>query len=146
MIVKFKRVHHEAIKPEYKTKGAACADLYAVFDDLFGYTYVYPNETAVIQTGLEVEVPEGYEMQVRARSGVAAQGVMLANGVGTIDSDYRGEVKVLLTNASPDVVKITSGQRIAQCCLKEVIKVEFEEVDELSDTERGGGGLGSTGS
>ena len=141
--VKFKRVHKDAHTPVYKTEGAACADLYAVFEDNFGYTYIHPNQTAIISTGLVVEVPEGYELQIRSRSGMASRGTMLANGVGTVDSDYHKEIKVLLTNVSPDVVKISSGQRVAQCCLKEVVKMVFEEVEDIHDNGRGG--FGSTG-
>ena len=143
MKVKFKKVHHEAIEPEYKTKKAACCDLYAVFNDLFGYCYLRPNETAVIPTGLEVIIPSGYELQIRSRSGMASKGVVLSNGIGTIDEDYHEEIKVLLTNCSPDVVKITQGDRVAQCCLSPVTKIEFEEVDYVP--KNGRGGLGSTG-
>ncbi len=125
--------------------GSACADLHAVFPNSFGYTYIHPNQTEIISTGLAVSVPVGYEMQIRSRSGMAVKGAILANGVGTIDSDYRGTVGVILTNCSPDVVKITQGDRIAQCCLKEVIKINFKEVEELDETARGEGGFGHTG-
>ena len=146
MQVFFKKLHQLAVTPEYKTDGAACADLHAVFDSPFDYTYIHPNATEIIQTGLAVEVPRGYELQVRSRSGMASKGVILANGVGTIDSDYRGGIGVILTNCGPDVVKITTGDRIAQCCLNKLPKMEFIEVDDLEETERGGGGFGSTGS
>lgn len=139
-----KMLHKDAKVPEYKTEGAACADLYAVFHDNWGYTYVRPNETKVIQTGLAVEVPEGWEMQIRARSGLASKGLILSNGVGTIDSDYRNEIGVILTNTSSDIMKIDTGDRIAQCCLQRVTTMKFDLVDELSDTQRLGG-FGSTG-
>lgn len=146
MRVILKKVHKDAQTPEYKTEGAACADLYAVFHDNWGYTYVRPNETKVIQTGLAVEIPEGWEMQIRARSGLASKGLILSNGVGTIDRDYRGEIGVILTNTSSNIMKISTGERIAQCCLHRVNKMRFSLVEELSETERGGGGFGSTGS
>lgn len=145
MKINFRKVHRCAITPQYKTEGAACADVYAVIDP-FDYTYIHPNETQVVQTGLAVEVPDGYELQIRARSGLASKGLMLSNGVGTIDSDYRGEIGIILTNTSSDVIKINTGDRIAQCCLQPVIRIEFNLVDELSNTERGDGGYGSTGS
>lgn len=145
MELNFKKVHRNAKTPTYKTSGAACADLHAVFHDNWDYTFIHPNETQVIQTGLVVEVPEDYEMQVRARSGLASQGILLSNGIGTIDSDYRGEVGVILTNTSPDVFRINDGDRIAQCCLQKVTKMEFNFCLELSETERGDGGYGSTG-
>lgn len=144
--VDIKKIHKDAQIPEYKTEGAACADLCAVFHDNWGYTYIRPSETKVIQTGLAVEVPEGWEMQIRARSGLASKGLILSNGIGTIDSDYRGEVGVILTNTTPNIMKIDTGMRIAQCCLHRVNEMRFSIVDELSDTERGEGGYGSTGS
>jgi dUTP pyrophosphatase len=99
----------------------------------------------VIKTGLAVEIPDGYELQIRARSGLATKGLIVTNGVGTIDSDYRGEVGVILSNVSSDVIKIEDHQRVAQCCLQKVITIDFNEVEELSDTERGEGGYGNTG-
>ncbi len=144
MKIKFRKVREDARVPEYKTEGAACADLYAVIDR-WDYTYIQPSGTEVIPTGLEVEVPEGYELQIRARSGLASQGIILSNGVGTIDSDYRGEVGVILTNTSPNVVRINTGDRVAQCCLSPITRIGFEEVEELSETKRGVGGYGSTG-
>ena len=144
MVINFKRVHRDAKIPVYKTKGAACADLFCVIRN-WDYTYIHPNETQIVQTGLAVEVPDGYELQIRARSGLAAKGVLLSNGIGTIDSDYRGEVGIILTNTSADVVKINNGDRIAQCCLQPVTKIEFNCKLELSETERGDGGYGHTG-
>lgn len=145
MKVNIKKVHKDAKIPEYKTDGAVCADLYAVFKNNFGYTYIHPNQTEIISTGLAVEVPEGWELQIRARSGLASQGVILSNGVGTVDSDYRGVVGVILTNTGSDVMKISTGDRIAQCCLSPVHRIEFVEKDNLTDTNRGGNGFGSTG-
>jgi dUTP pyrophosphatase len=141
--LKLKKVHKDAIIPRYQTDGSACADLHCVFEGPWNFSYVHPGQTEVIQTGLVFDIPEGYELQVRARSGMSAKGVILANGVGTIDSDYKKEVKVILHNCSPDVVKITQGDRIAQCMLSPVTKIEFEEVDYVP--KNGRGGLGSTG-
>ena len=145
MRVPIKMLHDEAVMPEYKSEGAACMDLYAVIDDKFGYTYIPAGETVIIKTGIAVEVPEGYELQVRARSGLASQGVLLANGVGTIDSDYRGEVGVILTNTTPVIRKISTGDRIAQCKIEQVIPFEFYLCSAITETERGEGAYGSTG-
>lgn len=128
--------------PEYKTEGAACCDLYARLED---DQYIHDGETQAIGTGLFVEVPKGYELQIRARSGLASRGIMLSNGVGCVDSDYRGEVKVLLTNTTKYTVLIENFDRVAQCCLQPVTKIYWDEVDCLSDTVRGDGGFGSTG-
>ena len=143
--LKFKRVHPSAVIPKYQSDGAACADLHAVFEGPFDYTYVHPGQTEVIQTGLVGQVPVGYELQIRSRSGMATQGVIVANGVGCIDSDYRGVIGVILHNCSPNVVKITQGDRIAQCCLSAVPRINFVEVDEVDETDRGDGAYGSTG-
>jgi dUTP pyrophosphatase len=145
--LRFKKLHEDAVIPEYKTSGAAGMDLHAIRD-----FNLMPGEIAVLETGLSVEVPEGYELQVRPRSGFATRGLTIVNSPGTIDSDYRGEVKVIATNVHPKnhnflslSVKIKKGDRIAQLVLARVHKLPIEEVDELSDTERGSGGFGSTG-
>ena len=103
-------------------------------------------ERAMIPTGIYIELPEGYEAQIRPRSGLAAKfGVTVANAPGTVDADYRGEVKVILVNLSKDPFVINPGERIAQMVIAKYEKIEWEEVEELGDTERGDGGFGSTG-
>ena len=140
MIIKLKKLHPDAQTPTYGSFGAACFDLYAVEDtrSLFGRT--------VVGTGLSVEVPPGYEMIVRPRSGLAFKSGIHAFA-GTIDSDYRGEIKVLLfTDSSSSGFDIEKGERIAQATIQPVMRVFFEEDQYLSDTERGSSGFGSTGS
>jgi dUTP pyrophosphatase len=126
--------------PAYQTPGSAGIDLCAN-----EAVYIPAGFTPMVLTGLYLEIPEGYEAQVRSRSGLAAQGIVVANSPGTIDSDYRGEVCVLLHNLSSYDYTVAAGDRIAQLVFAPVIQVELEEVSELSDTERGTGGFGSTG-
>jgi dUTP pyrophosphatase len=126
--------------PAYQTPGSAGIDLCA--DD---NVYIPAGFTKKVSTGIYLEIPQGYEAQVRSRSGLAAQGIVVANSPGTIDSDYRGEVCVLLHNNSAHSYSVGAGYRIAQLVFAPVIQVELEEVSELSDTERGTGGFGSTG-
>lgn len=133
-----------AIVPEYKTAGAAGADLYAFLPE--ETVVIEPGKRAVIPTGLFFEIPEGYEIQVRPRSGLAAKnGVTVLNTPGTIDSDYRGELKVILINLGDDSFSVKNGDRIAQMVIAPVIQAEFLQVSELSETDRGNGGFGSTG-
>ena len=104
------------------------------------------GQVSLVATGLSVEIPEGYELQIRARSGLAAKaGVFLVNGIGTIDSDYRGEIKVIMSTCQAEPVKIEAGDRIAQAVLCPFTRAECVEVAELSTSERGEGGFGSTG-
>lgn len=136
--------------PTFTTAGAAGADIYSAQT-----VTLKPGATVVIPTGFAVEVPEGYELQVRSRSGLAANhGIFATNGPGTIDSDYRGEIKVILSRVQnrglqPQLrqsgIKLNRGDRIAQLILAPVQQCLFEEVEELSDTARGTGGFGSTG-
>ena len=129
--------------PEYKTKGASGFDISAYLD---APLVLGPGERALVPTGLFIEVPEGYEAQVRARRGLAVKhGIGLVNGIGTIDSDYRGEIRVPLINWGDEEFRIESGDRIAQVIIVSYEKVEIELSDELSDTERGEGGFGHTG-
>ena len=103
-------------------------------------------ERAMVPTGLFIELPEGYEAQIRPRSGLAAKfGITVANAPGTIDADYRGEIKVILVNLSKDQFVINPGERIAQMVIARYEKIEWEEVSELGQTDRGAGGFGSTG-
>ena len=131
--------------PSYETAGAAGADLRANFPDRQAVTLA-PGARALIPTGFRVEIPPGYEMQVRPRSGAALkQGLSLPNTPGTIDSDYRGPLGVILINLGQEPVTIAHGDRIAQAVIAPVVQATFELADDLSDTERGPGGFGSTG-
>ena len=131
--------------PSYETAGAAGADLRANFPDRQAVTLA-PGARALIPTGFRVEIPPGYEMQVRPRSGAALkQGLSLPNTPGTIDSDYRGPLGVILINLGQEPVTIAHGDRIAQAVIAPVVQATFELADDLSDTERGQGGFGSTG-
>ncbi|MBP0615968.1 dUTP diphosphatase [Jiella mangrovi] len=133
----------DAALPAYASDGAAGADLRAALHEPLVLT---PGARALVPTGLAVELPAGYEMQIRPRSGLAAKhGVTVLNSPGTIDSDYRGEVKVLLINLGSESVTISSGERIAQAVIAPVTKAAFVFVDTLSGTQRGEGGFGSTG-
>lgn len=140
MIVKLKKLHPDAKTPTYSSAGAACFDLYALEDtrSIFG--------RAIVSTGIAVEVQPGYEMVIRPRSGLAFNHGVHAFS-GTIDHDYRGEVKVLmLSDSSVSSFNIEKGERIAQATIQPVVRVFFEESQDLSDTERGSSGFGSTGS
>lgn len=134
--------------PEYKTIGAACCDLKAnIPPDKDGQRTLYIGhmETVKVDVGFSFAVPPGYEAQVRARSGFAARGMIVTNGIGTIDEDYRGRMCVLLTNLSGEPWPIHHLDRIAQMALKPVWHFDFEPVDTLDTTDRGEGGFGSTG-
>ena len=132
--------------PAYETAGAAGADLRANFPDR-APVMLLPGARRLIPTGLRVEIPQGFEMQIRPRSGLALkQGLSLANTPGTIDSDYRGPLGVIVINLGQEPVRIAHGDRIAQAVIAPVIQAAFELAgDGLSDTERGTGGFGSTG-
>ena len=132
-----------AIIPEYKTAGAAGADLCALLNEPLT---IPAGKFAMVPTGLFFEIPEGYEVQVRPRSGLAAKnGVTVLNTPGTIDSDYRGEIKVILINLGDADFTINSGDRIAQMIIAPVTQAKFTITESLSETERGTGGFGSTG-
>ena len=129
--------------PRYETPLSAGMDVRA---NLEVPIVLKPLARALVPTGLFVELPAGYEMQVRPRSGLAAKyGLTVLNAPGTVDADYRGEVKVILANLSADEFVINDGERIAQLVVAQHSQVEWEETDELSDTSRGAGGFGSTG-
>lgn len=129
--------------PSYMTEHSAGMDLYAAVD---GQTVIKPNGWQLVPTGLAIALPEGYEAQVRPRSGLALkQGVSILNTPGTVDADYRGEVCVILMNHSNKDLVIKRGDRIAQMIINKVEKIQFEEVKELSETVRGSGGFGHTG-
>ena len=138
-----KKLNEEAIVPEYKTKGSSGMDLMA---NINSDIYIKPGEKAIIPTGIAVSIPVGYEIQIRPRSGLAAKkNISILNTPGTIDADYRGEIKIILINFGKQEFKINPNDRIAQMVLCPVIKAELEVVDELQDTKRGRGGFGSTG-
>ena len=129
--------------PRYETALSAGMDVRANLDEPI---ILKPLARALVPTGLFVELPAGYEMQVRPRSGLAAKfGLTVLNAPGTIDADYRGEVKVILANLSGEEFTINDGERIAQLVVARHEQVEWESVEELSDSERGAGGFGSTG-
>ena len=129
--------------PSYKTNGASGMDLMAHMDNSI---VLKPGESCLVPTGLSVAFPEEYEIQIRPRSGLAAKNnISVLNTPGTIDSDYRGELKVILFNHGVDDFIVNNGDRIAQMVLMPVLKASFNEVDELPDTVRGSGGFGSTG-
>jgi len=149
--VHFKKLNDEAVIPEYSTQGASGMDIRSIEDKS-----IDPGKVAIVSTGLSCEMItdpsdniyiSGFpEIQVRSRSGLAAKhGVIVANSPGTIDSDYRGEIKIILLNTSDIPFKVNKGDRIAQLVVNLLPKVEVSCNNELSDTDRGEGGLGSTG-
>ncbi len=149
MKLAIKKLHPEAFTPVYATPGAACFDLHALVEDHIhdkGAVVVRPDSQIILRTGLAFQVPEGHVMLVYSRSGHGFKSsVRLSNATGVIDSDYRGEVQVALHNDGRARFNIHHGDRIAQAMIVPVPQVEMVEVDELSATERGAGGLGSTG-
>ena len=130
--------------PAYETDGAAGADLRANIPD--ASVLLASGERALIPTGLYMEIPPGYEVQIRPRSGLALKhGIALVNSPGTIDSDYRGPVGIILLNTGADPFEVTNGMRIAQMVVAPVVKATFKQVSQLDATVRGSGGFGSTG-
>lgn len=143
MLVAVKKLHPDAILPTYGSEFSAGADLYALTESELVFC---PNETKFVRTGLAVEIPEGYVGLIYARSGLASKrGLAPANKVGVVDSDYRGEVMVALHNHSREEQRVAPGERIAQLVIAPYLKAEFSEREELSETVRGEGGFGSTG-
>ena len=143
MRVNIKKLNENAQIPTYGSPCSAGADLYACID---GEMVIAPGKTALVKTGLSMELEDGFVALIYARSGLATKrGLAPANKVGVIDSDYRGEIMVALHNHSDAEQKIENGERIAQMVITPYIKADFFEVDELSSTERGVGGFGSTG-
>jgi dUTP pyrophosphatase len=135
--------HSKHELPNYQTAGAAGLDLKA---NLLAPTEILPGERCLIPTGLFVELPLGFEAQIRPRSGLALKyGVTVLNSPGTVDADYRGELKVLLVNFSKEIFLVNDGDRIAQMVIAKHERVVWQEVAALHDTERGAGGYGSTG-
>ena len=141
--ISVKKLDERAVLPVYGSQYAAGADLYAVLDD---EVTIAPGETKLIKTGLAMEIPEGYAGLIYARSGLATKrGLAPANKVGVVDADYRGEVMVALHNHSGIPQMVMCGERIAQLVVAPFLKAEFTAVEELSETVRGVGGFGSTG-
>lgn len=146
IIVKFKRLSEEFNDipiPQYATAGSAGMDIRAALKfDLI----LQPGQTELVPTNISVEIPQGYEIQVRPRSGLAVKhGITILNSPGTIDSDYRGEMKIILINHGKKTYTITSGDRIAQLVLSKIYTAELEESNKLNDSDRGEGGFGHTG-
>jgi len=141
MIIKIKSLSGNI--PQYETEGSAGIDIKAYLKEPIK---IAPGKRALIPTGLFLEIPTGYEVQIRARSGLAVKyGIGLTNGIGTIDSDYRGEIKVSLINWGEEEFTVNCGDRIAQMVVCRYEKVELEPVKELNETARGTGGFGHTG-
>jgi dUTP pyrophosphatase len=138
-----KRLSNNIPLPKYETEGSSGMDLTANVNKVIE---IQPGKSEIIPTGLALSIPKNYEIQIRPRSGLAAKNqISVLNTPGTIDEDYRGEIKVILINLGEKKFKIEKGLRIAQMVLCPVIKAELEEVDELNETKRGSGGFGSTG-
>ncbi len=141
--IRVKKLHPKAILPTYGSAGAAGADLYACLDE---DVTIAPGQTVFIPTGLALEVPEGCAGLVYARSSLGVKrGLAPANKVGVIDSDYRGELRVVLLNHGKEAQTVQHGERVAQFLITPVLQPAYEEVSELSDSVRGAGGFGSTG-
>ena len=138
-----KRLSKQVSLPKYETSGSSGMDISANIQDNIN---IEPGDTAIIPTGIVMSIPNGFEVQIRPRSGLAAkQKITVLNTPGTIDSDYRGEIKVILINLSHKVFKVENGLRIAQMVVCPTIKAQLEEVEDLNYTKRGAGGFGSTG-
>ena len=138
-----KRLSKEIPLPKYETSGSSGMDLAA---NINANIDINPGKTAIIPTGLALSIPKGFEVQIRPRSGLAAnQKISVLNTPGTIDADYRGEIKVILINLGQESFKVEKGLRIAQMVVCPVVQAQLEEVDDLNETERGKGGFGSTG-
>jgi dUTP pyrophosphatase len=141
--IQIKKLSNEVLTPKYETPGSSGMDIAAYLEQ---DTIINPGEKALVATGFSLCIPRGYEIQIRPRSGLAIKkGITVLNTPGTIDSDYRGEIKVILINLSKDVFVIQNGERIAQMVVCPIKQVIIEEVKELSETDRGIGGFGSTG-
>ncbi|HCM15482.1 MAG: dUTP diphosphatase [Candidatus Cloacimonadales bacterium] len=143
MKISYQKLHPDAIEPKRMSSGAAGYDLFACLREEL---HLAPFERVAVPTGLAISLPENHEAQIRPRSGLALKlGLGVLNAPGTIDSDYRGEIRVILINMSKDEVTISPGMRVAQMVIKQVESVEFEECERLDDTARAAGGFGSSG-
>ena len=138
-----KRFSKDVSLPKYKTDGSSGMDLTANIDSSID---LEPGKTAIIPTGISVAIPKDFEIQIRPRSGLAAKSqISVLNTPGTIDSDYRGEIKIILINLGSKVFTVNKGERIAQMVLCPLVKAKLKEVNNLDETKRGTGGFGSTG-
>ena len=141
--IQVKRISKKALLPHYETKGSSGMDLRA---NISKNIYLKSKEIKLIPTGIALAIPKNFEIQIRPRSGLAAKnGISIVNTPGTIDSDYRGEIKVILINQSKKKFRIKNGDRIAQMVISPTIKAKIQEVSSLTKTDRGSGGFGSTG-
>jgi dUTP pyrophosphatase len=141
--VKIKKLHPEAIIPQYMTEHAAGMDLCTVVDEPVS---LKPGERTLLPTGLAMEIPPGYEGQVRPRSGLALKkGIALVNSPGTIDADYRGEIGIIVINHGQEIVEFQPGDRVAQLIIAPVTQADLVEVQDLNDSDRSSGGFGHTG-
>ena len=143
MKIKILKLKPSAVVPSYQSLGAAGADLHACLPGM-GESLA-PGESKLFNTGIAVEIPEGWELQVRSRSGLASQGIIVLNSPGTIDSDFRGEIQVLLLNIGKQGRRFAHGERIAQLVLGEVQQIRWDLVESLDKTKRDKRGFGSTG-
>ena len=140
--LKVKKLNDRAVMPSYGSQNAAGADLYSCEDEIV----IKSGETRLVHTGLSMEIPEGYVGLIYARSGIASKrGLAPSNKVGVIDADYRGEIMVSLFNHSGETQSVAAGERVAQIVITPYLTVNFKEADDLSETLRGEGGFGSTG-
>ncbi|MCQ2686413.1 dUTP diphosphatase [Helicobacter pylori] len=141
MKIKIRKIHPNALIPKYQTEGSSGFDLHAVEEVM-----IKPHGVGLVKIGICLSLEVGYELQVRTRSGLALNHqVMVLNSPGTVDNDYRGEIKVILANLSDKDFKVQVGDRIAQGVVQKTYKVEFIECERLDETSRGSGGFGSTG-
>lgn len=141
MKIRIKKLHPDAVKPTYAKPGDACFDLRSIADDVL----VPSGGVVAVRTGIAIEVPEGYALLLHSRSGHGKVKVSLANSTGIIDSGYRGELVLLISNGGVSWFKVSKGDRIAQGMIVPIITADLEWADELSNTERGEGGFGSSG-
>tara|TARA_B100000780_G_C20918321_1_gene365772 strand:+ start:15 stop:455 length:441 start_codon:yes stop_codon:yes gene_type:complete len=141
--IQIKKLSSTVLIPKYETPGSSGMDIAAHLEKNI---IIKPGEKAFVSTGFSIAIPKGYEVQIRPRSGLAAKkNITVLNTPGTIDADYRGEIKVILINHGKEEFVIKNGERIAQMVVCPVVQANLEEVEELSDTIRGSGGFGSTG-
>ena len=141
MKIFIKKINSDAIIPRYANPGDAGMDLFSISEHL-----LRPGERCLVSTGLSFEIPEGYEVQIRPRSGLALKkGISIVNSPGTVDSGYRGEIGIIIINHGQENFEIKKGDKIAQAVINKFEVGEIEEVDELNESERGAGGYGSTG-
>ena len=141
--IQIKKLSNEVLTPKYETSGSSGMDISAyIRKDII----IKSGDKALVPTGFSLSIPQGYEIQIRPRSGLAVKkGITVLNTPGTIDSDYRGEIKVVLINLSKDEFTVKNGERVAQMVVCPIVQVSLQEVEELSGTDRGTGGFGSTG-